>query len=296
MGISRRELLVRAAGVGALWAATPVDQAWSATIDAAAPSAAGITCLIDGQVVGRPQVLAWEARRMQVVWHKLKRHAPAPASSPLNTLDPAAAVSPEMMVRLRQALLDAKLQLGHQRIQEIFADELALAKALQQLLLLTSFGRHALSVIDVRCDQGSAAGFVDWFTGRVRANDEPEMLRACPDHHIIETRANGQQHVLETTGGSPLPTQFDIDYANASGIPVPLVPALPHRVGGVALDGERTIGCAFHQFGPQAGGGFRGRLSVAFPRSTPWFMINGHRWHLACEFSNWIEAYLRTLE
>lgn len=293
MGISRRDVLVRAAGVGAAWAAAPFKQAWSASTDSCPPRAAGITCLIDGQTVGRQQVLAWEARRMQVVWRKLKPHVASSNAYRLNSFNAASGASPELMAQLRLELLNAKLQMGHQRINDILSGELALAKATQQLLLLTSFGRYALSVVDVRCDQGNAEDFVQWFSGRVHANDEPTMLQACPDHYIIETQANGQQHVLETTGGSPLPTQFDIDYENTAGNPVVLVADLPHRMGGMALDGTRTIGCAFHQFGDQAGGGFRGRLSVAFPRSTPWFMIDGHRWHLACEFSNWIEAYLR---
>lgn len=293
MGISRREVLVRAAGIGAAWAATPFNRAWSATSDLCPPRAAGISCLIDGQTVGRPQVLAWEARRMQVVWRRLKPHVASSGTYRLNSFNAAAGASPKLMAQLRLELLNAKVQLGHQRIQDIHKEELALAKAVQQLLLLTSFGRYTVSAIDVQCDQGSAEGFVKWFSGRLQANDEPAMLLACPDHHIIETRSNGLQYVLETTGGSPLPTQFDIDYANTAGNPIALVAGLPHRMGGMALDGTRTIGCAFHQFGDQAGGGFRGRLSVAFPRSTPWFMIDGHRWHLACEFSNWIEAYLR---
>lgn len=293
MGISRRDLLVRAAGVGAAWAATPFNLAWSAPTDSCQPRTARITCLIDGQTVARQQVLAWEARRMQVVWHKLKPHVASSNTYRLNSFNAAAGASPELMAQLRQELLNTKLQLGHQRIANLLSGEVALAKATQQLLLLTSFGRYALSVIDVRCDQGSAEGFVKWFVDRAHTNDEPAMLQACPDHYLIETRENGHQHVLETTGGSPLASDFDIDFSNIAGNPIPLQAALPHRVGGAAVDGTRTIGYAFHQFGDQADGGFRGRLSIAFPRSTPWFMIDGHRWHLACEFSNWIEAYLR---
>jgi hypothetical protein len=36
--------------------------------------------------------------------------------------------------------------------------------------------------------------------------------------------------------------------------------------------------------------GFRVRLTVEFPVTTPAHTIQQHRWHLACEFSNWIEA------
>jgi hypothetical protein len=31
-------------------------------------------------------------------------------------------------------------------------------------------------------------------------------------------------------------------------------------------------------------------LAVEFPAMTPGWMIRQHQWHLACEFTNWIEA------
>jgi hypothetical protein len=31
-------------------------------------------------------------------------------------------------------------------------------------------------------------------------------------------------------------------------------------------------------------------LTGEFPIATPPWLIRAHRWHLACEFSNWIEA------
>lgn len=293
MDINRRNLLVRAARICAAWAATPFALAQPDSSHPSAPGTTGITCFINGQAVNRTLVLEWELRRMAVVWKKLKPYATTPVSSSLNTLEMASAPPPAVIDQMRQDLLSLKLKLGSQRLKEILADELAVSKAIEQLLVGVSFGRYTLSVVDVQCDQGSAEGFVKWFAGRVQANDEPAMLAACPDHYVIETQTNGQQYVLETTGGSPLASQFDIDYSNTSGNPVALMPGLPARVGGVALDGGRMIGCAYHQFGTQPGGGFRGRLSVAFPWSTPWFMVDGHRWHLACEFSNWIEAYLR---
>jgi hypothetical protein len=35
-------------------------------------------------------------------------------------------------------------------------------------------------------------------------------------------------------------------------------------------------------------------LNVTFPAFLPPFMITEHRWHLACEFSNWITAYIQS--
>lgn len=295
MNIKRRDLLVRTASIGAAWVALPRAWGQSTSFNSNETMATDITCVINGRSVSRAQVLEWELHRLRVVWQKLKPYATAPVSSQLNAATVASSESVAGIAQMRQDLLHLKLQLGPQRIKEALANELALSGMVEKLLVGTSFGRYALSVTDIQCPQGSAEGFVQWFSGRVQANDEPAMLVACPDHYVIETQTNGQQFVLETTGGSPLASQFDIDYTNALGNPIALVSNLPVRVGGVALDHRRAIGYAYHQFGTQAGGGFRGRLSVAFPWSTPWFMIDGHRWHLACEFSNWIEGYLRSL-
>lgn len=294
MNISRRDLLVRAAGCGVGWHALPGAWGQSISPTPVESTTADITCSIHGQPVTRAQVIEWELHRLRAVWRKLKPYASAAASSPLQSAAVGPSVSAMDVARMRQDLLRLKLQLGPQRIKEALSDELALSGMVKKLLLATSSGRHALSVTDIQCSRGTAEGFVRWFAGRVQANDEPAMLLACPDHYVIETRSNGQQYVLETTGGSPLASQFDIDYTQASGIPVSLMADLPVRVGGMAKDGGRAIGCAYHQFGSLPGGGFRGRLTVAFPWRTPGFMIDGHRWHLACEFSNWIEGYLRS--
>ena len=50
-----------------------------------------------------------------------------------------------------------------------------------------------------------------------------------------------------------------------------------------------AIGGVRHQF-RDTPDGFLARLCVEFPRFTPRRVIAEHRWHLACEFSNWIEA------
>jgi len=44
-----------------------------------------------------------------------------------------------------------------------------------------------------------------------------------------------------------------------------------------------------HQFRDEPSG-FTARLTGEFPVATPPWLIRAHQWHLACEFSNWIEA------
>ncbi|MCC3332314.1 hypothetical protein [Nocardia abscessus] len=63
--------------------------------------------------------------------------------------------------------------------------------------------------------------------------------------------------------------------------------------GTAALADGTVIGGVRHQFRDEPGGGFRSRLAVAFPAAVPGLYIAEHQWHLACEFGNWITAYLR---
>ncbi len=116
------------------------------------------------------------------------------------------------------------------------------------------------------------------------------MLHACPDHYVIARDDRGRQLVIETTGGSPLPGAFVVDYDDVSELRTPPDPSFPVQVAGVArLADGLAIGGVRHQFRDE-GQGFRARLTVEFPSTLPRRMIAAHCWHLACEFSNWIDA------
>jgi hypothetical protein len=58
-------------------------------------------------------------------------------------------------------------------------------------------------------------------------------------------------------------------------------------------ESSKAIGGVRHFFRDEPAG-FCARLTVEFPFATPPSMIRQHRWHLACEFSNWIEAANQT--
>lgn len=45
-------------------------------------------------------------------------------------------------------------------------------------------------------------------------NDEANMLDAMPDHYL-RGLPDGRQELVETTGGSPTPTRFLVDYSTA---------------------------------------------------------------------------------
>ncbi|MDA3625694.1 hypothetical protein OU415_09620 [Saccharopolyspora sp. WRP15-2] len=99
--------------------------------------------------------------------------------------------------------------------------------------------------------------------------------------------------MIEVTGGATMGSRFVIDYADTTGIPVSRNSHFPVETSGWARadDGNR-IGAVRHQFRDNAQGGFSAMLPVAFPATLPPWMITEHRWHLACEFSNWVCAFV----
>ena len=237
-------------------------------------SALTLVTEIKGREVGRADVLAWENRRITAVARKLG--VPLPSGD---------------VTKRRDVLLQAKLALGSEELTTRLNRETRVADVVARLESRLS-RRRRLSSIDIHVRRGSAEQFVEAFEHWTKTSDEAAMLRACPDHFVIRTRADGLQEVLETNGGSPLAALFFIDYQDISSLVTPVDPLFPYQVAGIARTSDGiAIGGVRHQF-RDTEDGFDARLTVEFPLPTLARMIAGHRWHLACEFSNWIEAAL----
>jgi hypothetical protein len=233
-----------------------------------------ITTDIGGKAINRDEVLAWEDSRVTSVARKLGVHVP----------------SGNIAMR-REALLKTKVDLGADAIAARLNRETRLAAVVARTGGRVSH-RRRVSSIDLSVDGGTAEHFVHTFQRWSDTSDESAMLRACPDHFVIRTRHDGRQEVLERTGGSPLPSRFVIDYHDISSLITRADPRFPHQIAGVARTFEGVaIGGVRHQFRATRSG-FHARLTVEFPLPTLGRMVAGHRWHLACEFSNWIEAAL----
>ena len=228
--------------------------------------------------IGNPRdeqdaVRAWEDKRMVAVRRKLK-------------LPPSNAAREEQ----RQELLKRKTTIGHQGLRRLLRRGLWWSERITRFSVAISGQRRRFSVCEIEVKEGSAERFARWFEDRNTLDDEPAMIDACPDHYIIARDESGRQLVIETTGGSPLPGEFTVDYADISSLQTLPDPSYPFQVAGVArLNDGLAIGGVRHQF-RQEGKGFRALLTVEFPGAVPLRMIAEHRWHLAVEFSNWIEA------
>lgn len=232
-----------------------------------------ITAHIAGRLVPRAEVLAWEGRRAARVARKL------------GVVEP-----PSDVATLRRALVERKLRLGHDGIERLLARELRWSDRIGRMGARLSGGRRRICTIDLTADSGAAERVPRWYEAAITSNDEDPLIAACPDHYILRTRPDGAQEVVETTGGAPLAVRMFFDASDLSTLTTPADAAFPTQWAGIARNAEGTpLGGIRHQFRDRPDG-WHARLTVEFPLTTPSSMIEAHRWHLACEFSNWIEA------
>lgn len=239
--------------------------------------AVSIKTFMEGHEIPREQILEWERRRALTVLKRL-------GGQPLRN---------EELDSLRHQVLERKLALGSDGIRQLLRRELAVAQPAANFVARISCGMRRFSITELLVDGGSAEAFADWFCKRTELNDERAMLAACPDHYVIHTDADGVQEVIETTGGSPLVGRFLIDYQDLSSLRSSSDPLYPYQIAGVArAESGLVLGGVRHQFRNE-GSGFRARLLVEFPAMIVPGAVSAHRWHLASEFSNWIEAAFR---
>ena len=233
-----------------------------------------IVATIGDREVGRAEVQEWESERASKVAKKLG-------------IDP---LQGDLAAR-REALVRRKLELGHAGLESKLARELRLSARSSRLMSALSRGRRHLCTVELSGPAGSAEAMPAFYREAMQIGDEAALLIASPDHFLLGQAPDGVQQVIETTGGAPLASRIFLDESDTSTVTTTADPDFPVQwvaVGRGSPDGPAAGGLR-HQFrdGP---GGFRARLTIEFPAFTPGRIVRAHRWHLACEFSNWIEA------
>jgi hypothetical protein len=236
-----------------------------------------LIAVIDGHEGSRERVLEWEFVRAR----KVLTFLGAGASDHGGDVDV-----------LRTRLYELKRSLGPAEVQERIAGRVRLSTVVGSLAARAARGSRVQSSIKIRVPSGTAEGFAEWFNSQSALADSDAMLAGCPDHYFIGEDDRGRQKVVETTGGSPLPSEFFIDYADISSLVTPPSADYPIQIAGVArTDSGLPIGGVRHQFRNLPEGGFETWNTVEFPKNVGNRIVAGHRWHLSCEFGNWIEFY-----
>jgi hypothetical protein len=219
-----------------------------------------IRATIDGRDLQRDEILRWEERRFASAARRIGLDAP---TGDLSTR--------------RLAFADDKLALGHDEIRRRLRGSLAASGFVGRATNAIARGHRRTSICDLYVTGGTAGEFVDWFTDNTRPDYEYSMIAANPDHFLIATAPDGRQEVIETTGGSPLPARFFIDYDDDTALTSRLAPEYERDASGVAQDERGTeIGGVRHQF-RDADGGFHAHLVVEFPSTMLPSMISQHR-------------------
>lgn len=242
----------------------------------------GLEVRIDGDPVAPERVEDWEIRRARSVLPKLRRLLGTEAADPRRSSD---------LGVLRAELLQLKKQCGRQRLRAALRGEMRISGFVTKLVLALSGSRRKQCVTEVRVAGCSARqiseAIDDLMCNDTQANRQSNLL-ACPDHYVLEAHGDTLE-VIETTGGSPFPAQFFMRFDDESGLKTPRDPAYAYQSAGTArLSDGTVIGGVRHQFRDEAAGAMA-RLMVEFPAATPQRMIREHQWHLACEFSHWLE-------
>ncbi|MGW4530933.1 hypothetical protein ACWEOI_08275 [Nocardia sp. NPDC004340] len=245
---------------------------------------------LGGRRITRDQVRAWESRRAGAVLRKLAARLGERALAELLPDRTMAALRGAPLDVQRIALTDLKIRLGHAGLYAVLERDLVVSERIARAGMAMSRGRTAHSAIRLEVPGYSAERFAAWFENLVLDNREAEMVDACPDHYLLRGLPDGRQEVVETTGGSPMPTRFLVDYTTTDDLTVPVDPRYPIQIAGQAvLDDGLVIGGVRHQFRDQ-GGTLNALLTVQFPATLPGRFIRQHRWHLAVEFGNWLIA------
>ncbi len=235
------------------------------------------TTYINGATVPHGEILAWERKRLAAVISRFKGAGDTHGCD-LDT---------------RSSILTAvKQTIGYEEIVRRLRVGLALSSASAKVMNALSFGQRRVCVTEMVVQGFTAvevAHGIESLMLEHSAEHEIVNLGACPDHYVLRPLGCGRLEVIETTGGSPFPVQFFIDYGSEKELSIARDTAYPYQSAGVARLGDGTvIGGVRHQFRDE-GSGFRARLAVEFPLIAPGYLIHQHQLHLACEFGHWFQ-------
>lgn len=231
--------------------------------------------VIDGTEFTENELNEWKKRRIKKVLRNLKSNI-----IPSDNID-----------MLNAALTTVKMGLSYNDITCLLKKKLAFGEWGMKVMSALSKERRSKATTTIYADGISAAKLsakLDRLMVEPTEEYKKVNLTACPDHYVLMPR-NGILEVIETTGNSPVPTQFFITFDDETGLKEPRDLSYTHQSTGVAkLKDGTIIGGVRHQF-KDTPTGIEARLLVEFPAICPKWIIKEHQKHLAAEWSSWIK-------
>lgn len=234
------------------------------------------TIYINDKTISKNEIINWERRRLASVSKKLDFNS-----------------------KTVEELAKSKQALSYDEVICRLKLNLKISAKTAKLMNALSFGKRKFSVVEMVVEDLTAEQVIKGLDKlMLEQNKEYDFvnLLACPDHYALRPLGDNKLEVIETTGGSPFPIQFFINYGQEKELQIPRNDTYPFQSVGIAklYDGT-VIGGVRHQF-KNEGKGFRAKLAVEFPLVAPNYFIRQHQLHLACEFGHWFKWLLEQNE
>lgn len=198
--------------------------------------------------------------------------------------------------RARVALALLKEAIGPNRMRDLLQEDLQKSDQDYVTWYKSAGNGCKQSQTKIRVKGMKAGDFLQWF-GRInQQQDIAALLAANPEHYLILPNVrDGQrgQELIETMGMHGQPVHFQLTFPDTASLePGLLDTSYPYGMvafGTLSSNGMDVGVRAVHQF-RDTEDGFEAQLMIQFPDGAPDELVEGHQWHLAIEFNNWIQA------
>lgn len=230
---------------------------------------------IDGKEFTEKELENWKRKRIPKVLHNLQKSV-----EPSDDID-----------TLSGELAEVKANMTYNEIVSPIRRKLWIGTIGMKLAVIFSFGKRKTSKTTIYADGIHIDKLGKIIDSLMMENTEEHRrvnLSVSPDHYALVPRGSTLE-VIETTGNTPVPTQFYITFNDETGLQTPRDEAFPYQSVGIAkLKDGTIIGGVRHQFRDTATG-IEARTAVEFPAICPKTILKEHQKHLAAEWSGWIQ-------
>ena len=229
--------------------------------------------MIEGKDFTQQELEEWKKKRVRKVLRNLKKSLSAPDDD------------------LCKRLTDIKMDMSYEEITSSIHGKLAIGRIGMKIAVVLSGGKRKTARTTLYAD-GITVEKLGVIIDALMMEGTEEFRRvnlgACPDHYVLRTEG-ATLEVIETTGNTPVPTQFFITFNDETGLKEPRDGDYPYQSVGIAkLKDGTVIGGVRHQF-RNYGNGIEAKAVVEFPAMCPASIVKEHQKHLGAEWSSWIQ-------
>jgi len=186
----------------------------------------------------------------------------------------------------RRALNTLKSRLGEQVILDLLRSDFEASGKQFAAWAAASEDQWQPARTELSVSGMTAEEFVTFFSSIL--TDVPKLLAAQPEHFATSMDERDGKHVMRVTENlSRYISDFYITMTGEDQAVDDLDPDYPVRMAGVVTLADGTVvGHMLHQFRDTVDG-FDALVTIYFPVAAPEDFVEGHRQHLAVEFTNW---------